>query len=80
MSEKLNPVIMNRHASNNSLSAESLPDLSAERKKRKEHLAGSLRIFGRLGFDEGVAGHVTVRDPELMDHFWVNQTVQITSP
>ncbi|HRE01401.1 MAG TPA: class II aldolase/adducin family protein, partial [Ilumatobacteraceae bacterium] len=25
-----------------------------------------------LGFGEGVAGHITVRDPEFPDHFWVN--------
>jgi ribulose-5-phosphate 4-epimerase/fuculose-1-phosphate aldolase len=43
-----------------------------ERQYRKEKLAGALRIFGRLGFGEGVAGHITVRDPELTDHFWVN--------
>ncbi len=43
-----------------------------ERKHRKEKLAGALRIFGRLGFGEGVAGHITVRDPEFPDHFWVN--------
>ena len=35
-------------------------------------LAGALRIFGRFGFGEGVAGHITVRDPEFPDHFWVN--------
>lgn len=44
----------------------------AERQHRKERLAGALRIFGRLGFGEGVAGHITARDPELTDHFWVN--------
>ena len=43
-----------------------------ERRHRKERLAGALRIFGRLGFSEGVAGHITARDPELLDHFWVN--------
>jgi ribulose-5-phosphate 4-epimerase/fuculose-1-phosphate aldolase len=43
-----------------------------ERQYRKEKLAGALRVFGRLGFGEGVAGHITVRDPELTDHFWVN--------
>ncbi len=43
-----------------------------ERTYRKQRLAGALRIFGRLGFGEGVAGHITVRDPELTDHFWVN--------
>ena len=43
-----------------------------ERQHRKEKLAGAMRIFGRLGFGEGVAGHITVRDPEFTDHFWVN--------
>ncbi|MCU1346443.1 MAG: hypothetical protein JWL70_2709 [Acidimicrobiia bacterium] len=43
-----------------------------EREHRKHKLAGALRIFGRLGFSEGVAGHITARDPELTDHFWVN--------
>ena len=43
-----------------------------ERQYRKERLAGALRIFGRLGFGEGVAGHITARDPERTDHFWVN--------
>jgi ribulose-5-phosphate 4-epimerase/fuculose-1-phosphate aldolase len=43
-----------------------------ERLHRKQRLAGALRIFGRFGFGEGVAGHITVRDPELPDHFWVN--------
>ena len=43
-----------------------------ERLHRKQKLAGALRIFGRFGFGEGVAGHITVRDPEFADHFWVN--------
>src|SRR3954468_5999200 len=43
-----------------------------ERLHRKQKLAGALRVFGRLGFGEGVAGHITVRDPEFPDHFWVN--------
>ncbi len=43
-----------------------------EREHRKQKLAGALRIFGRFGFSEGVAGHITARDPELTDHFWVN--------
>jgi len=46
--------------------------LAEEREHRKQRLAGALRIFGRLGFSEGVAGHITARDPELTDHFWVN--------
>jgi ribulose-5-phosphate 4-epimerase/fuculose-1-phosphate aldolase len=43
-----------------------------ERRHRKQRLAAAFRIFGRLGFAEGTAGHITARDPELPDHFWVN--------
>jgi ribulose-5-phosphate 4-epimerase/fuculose-1-phosphate aldolase len=42
------------------------------RQDRKNKLAAALRLFGKFGFDEGVAGHITVRDPERLDHFWVN--------
>jgi ribulose-5-phosphate 4-epimerase/fuculose-1-phosphate aldolase len=43
-----------------------------ERKERKEKLAASFRLFSKLEFDEGVAGHITVRDPIYPDTFWVN--------
>lgn len=43
-----------------------------ERRHRKERLAASFRLFAKFGFDEGVAGHITARDPEMPDHFWVN--------
>ncbi|MFD3946124.1 class II aldolase/adducin family protein [Streptomyces sp. NPDC058579] len=43
-----------------------------ERRYRKEQLAAGFRLFGRFGFSEGVAGHITVRDPENPDAFWVN--------
>ncbi|RJQ73052.1 class II aldolase/adducin family protein [Pseudonocardiaceae bacterium YIM PH 21723] len=43
-----------------------------ERRYRKEQLAAGFRLFGRFGFSEGVAGHITVRDPEHPDQFWVN--------
>ena len=46
--------------------------LAEERLRRKERLAGGLRIFAALGFAEGVAGHITARDPEFVDTFWVN--------
>ena len=46
--------------------------VEAERLHRKQRLAASFRLFGRFGFDEGVAGHITARDPERLDHFWVN--------
>jgi ribulose-5-phosphate 4-epimerase/fuculose-1-phosphate aldolase len=46
--------------------------IEEERLHRKQKLAGGLRIFGRVGFGEGVAGHITVRDPEFPEYFWVN--------
>jgi Class II Aldolase and Adducin N-terminal domain len=48
--------------------------VDAERKYRKEQLAAGFRLFGKFGFSEGVAGHITVRDPEHPDYFWVNHS------
>ncbi|QDY78598.1 class II aldolase/adducin family protein [Streptomyces qinzhouensis] len=45
---------------------------AAERAHRKERLAGALRILGGYGYEDGVSGHITARDPELADCFWVN--------
>lgn len=47
-------------------------DLAVERLYRKQRLAASFRLFARYGFDMGGAGHITARDPEQPDHFWVN--------
>jgi len=46
--------------------------IEEERLHRKQRLAAAFRLFGKFGFDEGVAGHITARDPEHLDHFWVN--------
>ena len=46
--------------------------LDDERRHRKQRLAAAFRIFARLGYDEGVAGHISARDPAAPDHFWVN--------
>jgi ribulose-5-phosphate 4-epimerase/fuculose-1-phosphate aldolase len=43
-----------------------------ERQHRQQRLAAAFRVFARYGFDEGVAGHITARDPEFSDCFWVN--------
>jgi ribulose-5-phosphate 4-epimerase/fuculose-1-phosphate aldolase len=43
-----------------------------ERLYRKRRLAATMRLFARQGFDEGAGGHVTARDPEQPDRFWVN--------
>ncbi len=49
-----------------------LDDMEEEREYRKQRLAAAFRLFSKFGFDEGVAGHITARDPERLDHFWVN--------
>jgi ribulose-5-phosphate 4-epimerase/fuculose-1-phosphate aldolase len=46
--------------------------LADARLHRKQRLAAAFRVFASLGFDEGVAGHITARDPEWSDRFWVN--------
>jgi ribulose-5-phosphate 4-epimerase/fuculose-1-phosphate aldolase len=43
-----------------------------ERAHRKRRLAAAVRLFGHYGFDEGISGHLSVRDPEHPDRFWVN--------
>ncbi|KAK3058795.1 hypothetical protein LTR09_000360 [Extremus antarcticus] len=43
-----------------------------EREYIKGRLAGAYRIFGHYGLNEGVAGHITVRDPIEPNTFWVN--------
>ena len=43
-----------------------------ERLHRQQRLAAAFRLFAHYGFDKGVAGHITVRDPEFPDCFWVN--------
>ncbi len=48
------------------------PTFEAERLFRKQRLAASFRLFAHYGYDQGVAGHITARDPEWTDHFWVN--------
>ncbi len=50
----------------------SFASVEEERRHRKQRLAAGFRLFSKCGFDEGVAGHITARDPELTDHFWVN--------
>ncbi|WP_079061758.1 class II aldolase/adducin family protein [Streptomyces griseoruber] len=48
------------------------PTVEEERLIRKQELAAAFRLFARFGFSEGVAGHITGRDPERPEAFWVN--------
>ena len=50
----------------------SFEDKYQEREYLKGRLAAAFRIFGQKGFDEGVAGHITLRDPVEPHTFWVN--------
>ncbi|HZT67620.1 MAG TPA: class II aldolase/adducin family protein [Acidimicrobiales bacterium] len=50
----------------------SFATVEEERLHRKQRLAAAFRLFSRFGFDEGVAGHITARDPEHPHRFWVN--------
>jgi len=45
--------------------------VAEERHHRKTRLAASYRIFAQKGYDHGLAGHITARDPEFVDRFWV---------
>lgn len=47
-------------------------DKYEERKYLKHRLVLAFRIFAKFGFAEGVAGHITVRDPVDPHSFWVN--------
>ncbi len=45
-------------------------EVGLERAHRKERVAAGYRVLARFGLDEGIAGHITARDPERPDHFW----------
>ncbi|GAA5924332.1 uncharacterized protein JCM15063_005604 [Sporobolomyces koalae] len=47
-------------------------DKYAERQWIKEHMAGAFRWWAKQGFAEGVSGHITVVDPVLPGHYWMN--------
>lgn len=49
-----------------------LEDPYQMREYQKGRLALAFRIFGKFGYDEGVAGHITLRDPVEPTSFWVN--------
>jgi len=70
MTDTLNNVVMNtKGALPTIFEGETIEEI---RLHRKRMLLVAFRLFGKFGFDEGLAGHITVRDPERLDHFWVN--------
>jgi ribulose-5-phosphate 4-epimerase/fuculose-1-phosphate aldolase len=60
---------------NNRLTLGSVPkhdDLLLERLHRKQRLAAAYRLFARYGYEVGVAGHFTARDPIHPEQYWIN--------
>ncbi|WP_174291581.1 class II aldolase/adducin family protein [Sphingomonas bacterium] len=45
--------------------------IEEERLHRKQRLAAGYRIFAQRGYDLSLAGHISARDPEHHDRFWV---------
>lgn len=43
-----------------------------ERNHVLKHMACAFRVFGRKGYNEGTAGHISVRDPVDPETFWIN--------
>jgi len=56
----------------NSTGPPQFDDKHEEREYQKGRLALAFRIFSQHGFDRGVAGHITLRDPVEPTSFWVN--------
>jgi ribulose-5-phosphate 4-epimerase/fuculose-1-phosphate aldolase len=52
-----------------------IPNFDSYAEKREwqlQHMAGAFRVFAREGYAEGISGHISVRDPEFEDRFWIN--------
>jgi len=46
--------------------------LTEEREHRKQRLVAGCRAFAMHNFDYGMAGHISVRDPEHQNLYWTN--------
>src|SRR5438874_1718353 len=42
------------------------------RRQRRQRLAGALRLFARFGLCEGATGHISARDTDHPELFWIN--------
>lgn len=70
MNDTVNAIVMSQHG--NEPQSREFASFEVERLHRKQRLTAAFRLFGKFGFDEGAAGHITVRDPEYPERFWVN--------
>ncbi|CEL00454.1 hypothetical protein ASPCAL00054 [Aspergillus calidoustus] len=59
----------------NNVALPSIPEFEsfeAHRQWQLEHMVSSFHVFAREGYAEGISGHISVRDPEFEDRFWIN--------
>jgi ribulose-5-phosphate 4-epimerase/fuculose-1-phosphate aldolase len=66
------PILPAFPSSSSSCSSSISYELYSKRAHYKRILALSFRLFSKLGYDEGVAGHITVRDTIDPTTFWMN--------
>ncbi|KAF2494103.1 aldolase [Lophium mytilinum] len=48
------------------------PSFAEKRNWQLNHMAAAFRYFNRRGYIEGISGHISVRDPEYTNAFWIN--------
>jgi len=65
-------VLVHRKGGTTLPSMPTFPTRHTERIHGKQRLAAAFRILALHGMSYGVGGHITYRDPVLIDHFWVN--------
>ena len=70
--KSLDPMAAMSHGNIALAGIQKFDSFAAKRQWTLEHLAGAFRVFGREGYAEGIAGHISVRDPEFSDRFWIN--------
>lgn len=51
------------------------PTFAAQRKWLLEQMALAFRVFARKDYTDGMAGHISVRDPENPHTFWTVRTL-----
>lgn len=55
------------------------PAFEAQRQWMLGKMALAFRVFNRLGYIDGMAGHISIRDPEHPHTFWTVGQTSITS-
>ena len=69
----MNSISVTTH-SNDAKERDRVLELANTEQARRERvkLAAAYRILARLGLDDGIAGHISLRVPGAPDYFWVN--------